>query len=267
MKPIVWLFMLLVLTVTPGCSNEENQDEESVDVTGKYPAHFAGVEIDGLLPFFVNDSLGDSHFRYDHTFGAEREDYEAEAYWLEITPDTTWYLEQENGERETLDPDRGRAYFDYPNQSMTVTFSESFEQQSVSLPAHVSWAPEFLPVEEALSVTIHPYRMEDYLHYNLPGGEDSYLYWLFDDVSDYDQQFLRQYAYSLYLDEGISLNYRFISDTESNSARLMGIDSLPYFIIVNEEGIVAESDDRAAAERKLAEEMGIRIFDHVYTGH
>lgn len=267
MKRIAWLIALLLFTATAGCSQEENSEEETVTVTGKYPAHFAGVEIHGLLPFFVDDSLGGSHFRYDHTFGSELEDYQAEAYWLELSPDTDWYKENGEGELEPLDPENGRAAFDYPNQPMTVTFGESFEAERLNLPAHVSWAPEFLPVEKALSITIHPYRMEDYLYYNLPDGGDSYLYWLFDDISDYDQQFLRQYAYSLYLDEGISLNYRFISDTDSNTARLMGIDELPYFIIVNEEGIVAESDDRAAVERTLAEEMGIRIFDHVYTGN
>ena len=264
MRTRIPAFVSIIITFTmaglTACSNEMNDDENTLTIEGKYAGNFSGIEMEDLIPFFVEDTLSGNHAQYDHQHGTEREGYAAEAYWLRTTEDTKWY-DGENGELLS-DSSRGGA-FDYPNHPVTVEVEDTFESEMQELPTHVSWSPHFLPIIDAVSITVHPYRPEDYIHYQAPQSEDKYIYWLFGDTSSYDQEFMRQYAYSLYNEEQIELNLRFISDPDSQSAKLLGVDEYPAFIVIDQNGLVASSDEQAEVEAVLMERMDIDLFEGV----
>ncbi|AOM83630.1 hypothetical protein [Salisediminibacterium beveridgei] len=256
----VAIAMSLAALAFTACANQNDESEDTVSIEGKYAGNFSGVEMEGLIPFFVEDTLSGKHAQYDHQHGTEREAYEAEAYWLRTTDETSWY-DGESGE-PLSEASRGQT-FDYPNHPVTVTVEDTFEPEMQQLPKHVSWAPLFLPIIDAVSITVHPYRPEDYIHYQAPQSEDKYIYWLFGDTSSYDQEFMRQYAYSLYHEEQIELNLRFISDPDNQSAKLLGVDEYPAFIIIDHNGLVASSEDQTEVEAILMERMDIELFNGI----
>lgn len=254
------LICIAGLLLLSACTDQRDEEEKTVQLNGKYPGHFAGIEMDDLVPFFIEDTLSGDHAQYDQRHGSERDDYAAEAYWLRTTGETTWYF-GESG--EPLSAEEKKRPFKYPNQPVTVEVQDTFEPGMRALPKHVSWSPLFLPIIDAVSITLHPYRKEDYIHYQAPQGEDHYIYWLFGDISSHDQEFMRQYAYSLYHEEQIDLNLRFISDPDNISAEMLNVEEFPYFIVIDQNGLVAASENQAEVEAMLMERMDIQLFEGV----